>query len=139
MMNIDPDYLREILRTFSDSPTSSITIADLRDAGLMEDRERLFHHLEILNDQQMIVLQSGERGIGLTVSADGRRGWGRIPLRLTAAGHEFLASTADATIWHRVSAEAKKLGGGLTLSLLTSMAKGLAKQALEGTLGIKMD
>jgi len=51
-------------------------------------------------------------------------------LRLTWAGHEFLASARNETIWKKADDQINKAGVSVTVSILQELLKQLLKQSL---------
>ena len=89
-MQIDYDYLKRLLEGFADAPRPTTDIEELKATGLDYDTDIFAFHMEILEDKGFIGQPDGDPGIGLQRDSDGGCHWGAIPLRLTAAGHEFL-------------------------------------------------
>jgi hypothetical protein len=89
-MQIDYDCLKQLLEAFAAAPRPTTDIEELKAAGLDYETDQFLFHMEILDDYRLIAQPDGDPGIGVQRSIDGYVVWGVIPLRLTAAGHEFL-------------------------------------------------
>lgn len=83
---MDQAYFLQLLTAFSEAPNATTDIQKLQQAGFSRDDPKLELHLRLLYEERFIT--SDFEGIGLDTSADGRKEWSVIPLRLTAAGHE---------------------------------------------------
>jgi hypothetical protein len=102
-MQIDYDYLKNLLGAFEATEISIMNIIDLESAGFDIDGETLPFHMHILNDQNFIRREDGEYGFGVERGLDGSMAWTCIPLRMTAQGHEFLAGLRNEKIWKIVT------------------------------------
>lgn len=89
-MQIDYDYLKQLLEAFAGAPGPTTDIHELQERGIPINDPQFLFHMEILQDKGLIGQPDGSRGIGVVRSVDGFVSWGAIPLRLTADGHEFL-------------------------------------------------
>lgn len=89
-MQIDYDYLKQVLEAFAAAPKPTTDIQELKRRGIDYNTDQFLFHMEILQDKGLIEQPDGSAGIGVQRSIDGFTSWGAVPLRLTAAGHEFL-------------------------------------------------
>jgi len=90
-MKPDPEYLKQLLTAFRDAPNPTTDIRELEGAGLsLEDPEFVFHMM-LLQDDCFVESASQAGGIGISSTAP----WSVIPLRLTAAGHQFAEAMED--------------------------------------------
>jgi hypothetical protein len=89
-MQIDYDYLKEILEAFAAAPKPTTDIEELKRRGIDYKTDQFLFHMEILQDKAFIEQPDNGAGIGVQRSIDGYVSWGAVPLRLTATGHEFL-------------------------------------------------
>jgi len=122
------DYVREILLRLEDEcePESS----DLEpESASSDDLAKLHEHLTMLID---------EAGLVSGISAHSMREKHWHDLRLTWQGHEYLDNIRDPEIWRQTKSGAEKLGG-LSLDILSALAKGLIKKKIEEHTGIKID
>jgi len=98
-MYIDQDYLKGLLETCQASGKPTFDIEDLKAAGFDYGDQQFEFHMRILADQNLIELDDGDRGIGLTKGADGFLSWSVLPLRLTASGHDFTEALKNKEVW----------------------------------------
>lgn len=119
-MQIDQDYLREILNSFTESEKSFIWIQALVDKGIDIDDKFLFH-IQILEDQGFVECLDKRSDIGYEITLGGDFRWHSRPLRLTAAGHEFTEAINRPEIWDILKQEFKDA----SLSTLKSAASNL--------------
>ena len=119
-MQIDQDYIKTILNTFIESPRSFIWIGAIEERGIAIDDKFLFH-MQILEDQEFIECLDKMSDLGYEIKIGGQFEWKSRPLRLTAAGHEFVDAINRAEIWDVLQAEFKDA----SLSTLKSAAKSL--------------
>ena len=119
-MQIDQDYLREILNSFTESQKSFIWIQALVDKGIDIDDKFLFH-IQILEDQGFVECLDKRSDIGYEITLGGDFRWHSRPLRLTAAGHEFTEAINRPEIWDILKQEFKDA----SLSTLKSAASNL--------------
>ena len=89
-MQIDNDYLKQLLEAFAAASSPTTDIEELKTRGLDYSTAQFLFHMEILQDKGLIAQADGDPYIGVLRSIDGHVSWGAVPLRLTAAGHEFL-------------------------------------------------
>jgi len=125
-MTIDKDYLRSVLIAFQNAPGPAMDIHQLREVGISHRDDKFLFHLQLLEDMHLIEPLSGRGGLGYTFGAAGDVVWSVIPLRLTAAGHEFAEALQRTPIWEAV----KKHGQELTISSLMTVSKHLMTRLL---------
>lgn len=119
-MQIDQTYLKTILNTFIESTRSFIWVADIMEHGIEMDDKFLFH-MQILEDQQFIECLDKQSDLGYEIHLGGQFKWNSRPLRLTAAGHEFVDAINRKEIWDVLQTEFREA----SLSTLKSAAKTL--------------
>ena len=119
-MQIDQEYLRQILNAFIDSSRSFVWVADIMEKGIEIDDKFLFH-MQILEDQRFIECLDKKSDLGYEIRLGGNFEWQSRPLRLTAAGHEFVEAINRPEIWDVLKAEF----ADASLSTLRSAAKTL--------------
>ena len=119
-MKIDQEYLRQILNSFIESERAFVWVADIAARGIEIDDKFLFH-MQILEDQQFIECLDKKSELGYEISLGGNFEWNSRPLRLTAAGHEFLEAINRPEIWDVLKAEFRDA----SLSTLKSAAQTL--------------
>jgi hypothetical protein len=89
-MQIDYDHLKQLLEAFAAAPKPTTDIEELKHRGIDYQSDAFLFHTEILDDTGFVERADGDRGIGVLRSVDRFISWSAVPLRLTAAGHEFL-------------------------------------------------
>ncbi len=120
-MRPNPDYLKRLLTAFQDATNPTTDIQELGAAGLPFDDPEFEFHLRLLNDQGYVERNDGRPGIGLSGEM-----WSVIPLRLTAAGHEFAEALSD----NKVFAVVKKNLVGASIGTIKEVAVGLLRAEL---------
>ena len=126
-MQIDQDYLREILNTFTQSTRSFIWLEDLTRKGIEIDDKFLFH-IQILEDQQFVECLDKRSDIGYEITLGGNFEWKSRPLRLTATGHEFTEAINRPDIWDVLKQEFKDASLSTLRSAATSLLLAFAKK-----------
>ena len=123
-MQIDYDYLKRLMEAFTEAPRPTTDIVELQKLGLDYETDIFVFHMQILQDQGFIVQPDGDTDIGLQygIGAD-EPSWGAVPLRLTAAGHEFLDGLRSKQAMAVIKSSAK--------SVSISTAKAIFKAVLE--------
>ena len=136
-MKIDHDYLKKLLEACQTSKKPTFDIEDLKASGF-DYHEPIFEfHMAILNDQRFIEQDGGDSGFGLTKGIDGFLSWSVLPLRLTAAGHDFLNTVDNPEVWSKTKAAAKKVGG-VGFDIFLQIAKAEAKRFAVEKLGMPL-
>ena len=128
-MNIDQEYLREILNTFIESTKSFIWIVDISEKGIEIDDKFLFH-IQILEDQHFIECLDKKSEIGYEITLGGNFEWKSRPLRLTALGHEFSEAINRPEIWEILRDEFKDASLTTLKSAATSLLIAFGKKQL---------
>ena len=119
-MQIDQDYLKVVLNTFTESPQSFIWLQALIDKGIEIDDKFLFH-IQILEDQGFVECLDKTSDLGYEITLGGEFRWHSRPLRLTASGHEFTEAINRPEIWDILRQEFQDA----SLSTLKSAASSL--------------
>lgn len=101
-MRPDADYIKRLLTAFQDSPSPVTDIQELEKLGLSYETDEFYFHLRLLHDQGFVESDHGDGGLGVERSLDGHYSWSVIPLRLTAAGHEFAEALNNDTAFAAV-------------------------------------
>lgn len=91
-MRPEPEYTRQLLTAFENSPEPTTSIFELKLHGFDYLSNEFYFHLRLLNDGGFVEREDREPGIGVERSIDGLYSWSDLPLRLTASGHEFAAA-----------------------------------------------
>ena len=128
-MKIDQDYLKLILNVFIDSPRASIWIGDILDRGVELDDKFLFH-MQILEDQRFIECLDKHSDLGYEITLGGEFDWKSRPLRLTAAGHEFVDAINRQEIWEVLQSEFRDASLATLKSAATSLLLAFAKKQI---------
>lgn len=91
------------------------------------NRDQVAYHLAI------IVKQGLAEGPSPMYSSSGQSStipMAVVALRLTPAGHDFIASIRDDSIWAKVKEKSVAVSGGLTLRVIKELAVAIAKTHL---------
>lgn len=134
-MKIDHDYVKSLLEACQASETPTFDIFYLETANYDCNDAKFEFHLAILNDQEFVVLESGDKGFGLVKGIDGYSSWAALPLRLTASGHDFIDTIKNPEVWDRTKSAAKR-AGGVGLNFLIQIAKIESQKYIEKVLAI---
>ena len=119
-MQIDQDYIKTVLNTFIDSERSFIWVAAITEQGFEMDDKFLFH-MQVLEDQEFIECLDKQSDLGYEITLGGEFRWHSRPLRLTAAGHEFVDAINRDDIWEVLQNDFRDA----SLSTLKSAARDL--------------
>ena len=104
-MKIDQEYLKRILEIAQSSLKPTFTIVDFEHAGVPYNTDLFEFHMQILNEQRLIVQDDGDYGFGMIKSIDGFRSWSVLPLRLSADGHEFIEALENVDVWTTIKTD----------------------------------
>ena len=72
-MKIDQDYLKRLLEIAQGSPRPTFTIEDFDEAGVPHDTDAFEFHMQILNEQRLIIQHSGRRRLRVRHGQEHRR------------------------------------------------------------------
>jgi hypothetical protein len=106
-MKIDHEYLKRLLHAFAEAPGPTTDINELEERGVPYDDPQFIFHMAILEDKGLVEQEDHDSGFGMRRGADGDVSWAAVPLRLTAAGHEFLEGLEDERTWPIVKRDFK--------------------------------
>lgn len=134
-MQIDYDYLKQLLEAFAAAPRPTTDIEELKNRGIEYDSDQFLFHMEILQDKGLIEQPDGDPGIGVSRSADGFVSWAAIPLRMTAAGHEFLDGMRNEKAMAVVKRDFKHAGIETVKTVFRAVCEESAKLAVRAMLG----
>lgn len=130
-MKRDMDLAREILLTIENSENTRCN--KHRESPLYKKLfyrytvTKIDHHLDILADSSLIVLNEG----GREETYPGSDMWVQtINGRLTWQGHEFLDAARDQNRWNQAKRTISEKGGSLTFDVLKAVLSQLARQAV---------
>lgn len=133
-MRIDQDYLKVMLNTFVESPRSFVWVGDMLKGQVVMDDKFLFH-IQILEDQGFIECLDKKSELGYQVTLGGEYEWQSRPLRLTAAGHEFVEAINRSEIWEILKGEFRDASLTTLRSAATTLLKAVAERQLKKYLG----
>lgn len=116
-MKRDMDLIRSILLSIEANDKVDV---DFGDEG------RLAQHIILMNEDELV------RGI---IAQEVKRGKPRVVqtmsyVRLTSRGHDLLDAIRDDEVWKKTQQDVAKVGGGVTLAILTALATEYLKQKL---------
>ena len=136
-MQIDYDYLRRLMEAFAEAPRPTTDIEELQKVGLDYETDIFVFHMQILQDHNFIAQPDGDRDIGLRFGiGDDDPSWGAVPLRLTAAGHEFLDGLRSKEAMAVIKANAKSVSISTAKTIIKAVLEESVKVAAKGYLGI---
>ncbi|WP_025121312.1 MULTISPECIES: DUF2513 domain-containing protein [unclassified Serratia (in: enterobacteria)] len=129
-MKIEQDYLKGLLEAFEASEEPQTDINKLLDVGYDHQSKEFIFHVRLLEDRGLIGRSDGEPGIGYYgVSTDDGEDEGffdAVPLRLTAAGHDFLEAIRNQEVWATLKSGFKDA----SIGTLVTVSKELFNRAL---------
>lgn len=116
-MKRDMDLVRDLFLKIEEAPepTSSHALSSGHDD---EEARRITDHLRLLHDAGFITCIASN-------PISGR--WSCQHIKLTWAGHDFLATVRDPEVWKETKSRAAQIGG-YTLDIIKELAKGYLKQ-----------
>ena len=134
-MKRDMDLIRDLLLQIEDgrrsfdllTPEIAEVLGESSEGKLpREQAELLEYHLDLLDNAGLITIKAKLSGAAWQIG------------QITWAGHDFLDTIRDPSIWRETKAGAKK-AGGFSLDLLKALAKGLVKKKIEQHTGVELD
>lgn len=134
-MRIDQEYLKGVLEAFEASHTPTTDIQELEQAGFSYQEDKFIFHLSILADQHFVEREQGD-GLGYRRGVDGYISWAVVPLRLTAAGHEFLEALRNSEVWDTIKSEFKDASIGTLWRVSKELLEGYTKKKVTSLLGV---
>ncbi len=90
-MTIDHEYANGLLGAFQKAEREFTNIEELKLNGYSNEDDRFILHLNYLHEQGLIKGYNGKSPLGYRIGADDKVTWAVVPLRLTAAGHDYIA------------------------------------------------
>jgi hypothetical protein len=133
-LQIDYEYLKGLLEAFEKAESPYTDINELKNNGFSSEEDIFPFHMAILYDKQFIESRSPEYAFGYQSTDIGPR-WSVLDLRLTAPGHEFIASLNDPDVWTEICKNFKKSGIDTVKSVAIDLAKGYAKKKVKALIG----
>lgn len=120
-MKRDADLCRQILLELEANPEAiGAGWINLDIEG--RDTEEVSYHVQLLHEAGLIV----------AIDASDIDGLDWRPVRLTAAGHDFLDAARKDTLWQQAKKTAMEQTGGLSLDVLKAVLSKLAMDAVFG-------
>lgn len=124
-MRIDTEYLKTVLDVFLDATTPTVDLKDFPMLDLSGETNDAVHnfvfHFELLADQQFIEPAIKTNGIGIRRTSHDYT-WSVIPLRLTAAGHDFASALAKPGVIDEIKNTFKESGPSETVKAVFGLA-----------------
>ena len=112
-MRRDPQLIRMLMLDL-ELATSTVTNSNIKIDGYTDDEIK--YHLNQIIDAGFAVGNVIHGQMGAVVPAV------VVVSRLTSAGHDFIDSTREDTVWNAVTTKVTETGGGFTLDLLRQLA-----------------
>lgn len=134
-MKIDQDYLKTLLLACQASEKPTFDIEDLNAFGIDYEAPQFEFHMKILTDQNLIERDDQDLGFGLIKSLDGFSSWAVMPLRLTAAGHQFVEALSNKEVWASIKSGFKDASLTTLKSVSLKLLEGYAKKKIDDLLG----
>jgi hypothetical protein len=136
-MQIDYNYLRQLMEAFVEAPRPTTDIEELKKAGFDYETDIFVFHMQILQDQSFIAQPDGDTDIGLRFGiGDDDPSWGAVPLRLTASGHEFLDGLRSKEAMAVIKGNAKSVSISTAKMIIKAVLEESVKAAAKRYLGI---
>jgi len=130
----DAEYLKNLLTAFRNSPTPTTDIMNLKEAGIDYENPNFEFHMHLLLDDGYIESSAGLNDFGLSRGVDGYLSWSVIPLRLTAAGHEFAEGLENPKAFETV----RKDFVGASLGTIKDVVVGVIKAEISKHTGLHL-
>jgi hypothetical protein len=119
----DAEYLKRLLSAFRNAPKPTTDIEELKEAGIDYEEPVFEFHMCLLVDGRYIESTLGPGDFGMSRGVDGYVSWSVIPLRLTAAGHEFAEGLENTRAFETV----RKDFVGASISTIRDVVVGVIK------------
>jgi hypothetical protein len=137
-MKPDAEYLKRLLEAFEVAPRPYTDILQIKAAGLDYEADEFEFHMGLLDDRGFIEQEGHRHGFGLEHSADGSFAqWSVLPLRLTAAGHEFAEALRNKEVWATIKRDFKDASIDTLWQVSKKLLEGYTKKKLESVFGIE--
>jgi hypothetical protein len=130
----DAEYLKNLLSAFRNAPDPTTDITELKEASIDYDEPAFEFHMHLLLDDGYIESDLGPRDFGLSRGVDGYISWSVIPLRLTAAGHEFAEGLENPKAFETV----KRDFVGASLATIKEVVVGVIKAEISKHTGLHL-
>jgi hypothetical protein len=130
-MNIDHDYLKNLLEAFAAAPQPIVNINGLKESGL-DYKDKLFvFHVNILDDKDFVKRDDGKTGFGLVRGVTGDECWSVVPLRLTSKGHDFLETIRNKEVWSIIKRDFKEASISTLVDVSKKLFEGFISRKIE--------
>lgn len=120
-MKIDIQYIKNFLEVVlgNDHPDFDINHPQIKSLWVNDDDKLnvLVFHMEILADQGLVESSTGSVGIGFRRMSQGQFAVSVMPLRLTAAGHQFASDLSKPGVLEQLTTTFKDLGPAETVKV----------------------
>jgi len=133
-LKIDQDYLKTLLLACQASEKPTFDIEDLQASGIDYESPQFEFHMKILADQNLVERDDEGPGFGLIKSLDGFSSWAAMPLRLTAAGHQFVEALSNKEVWASIKSGFKDASLTTLKSVSLKLLDGYAKKKIDDLL-----
>lgn len=122
-MKIDWDLVRSILLTVEEASGEFVSMQYLNDK-LTAEKSVVKWHVELLDGEYLTVVRKPMSTIYLSGTSLNRKAdteANRIQISLTLAGHQFIKSISDDSIWSEVKTVARSKSVELTFDLIAQI------------------
>lgn len=133
-MKPDAEYLKNLLTAFRNAHNPTTDITELKEKGIDHEEPAFEFHMQLLLDDGYIESSLGPNDFGLSRGVDGYRSWSVIPLRLTAAGHEFAEGLENPKAFETV----RKDFVGASLGTIKEVVVGIIKAEISKHTGLHL-
>ena len=120
-MRIDHDYLRSLLTAFQAAEGPTTDIDELDGHGINRSDDRFLFHLQLMEDESLVVGTSGDGELGYQFYGGGGIVWSVVPIRLTAWGHHFADAMLHDTVWKRIKTDFRTVSIRTLVSTATTL------------------
>ena len=140
-MRVDISYIKDILDRVLDQNKADFNLNLIKEFwpdGDDEKREKLVFHMEIMQDQGLIERSIEGEGIGFRKSFCGSNytyDISLVPLRLTAAGHDFAAALNKPGVIDSLMNTFKDAGPGETVKAVFKISGNILDNQLKKLTG----
>ena len=136
-MKIDIEYIKSLLDIIleHDQPDFRIDHNKIKPLWLNDEKlNTLVFHMEILEDQNLIESSTSLQGIGFKRMGNGSFTVSIIPLRLSAAGHQFASDLSKPGVLEQLTTSFKDLGPSEVVKVVFALGKKAVEKKLSSLL-----
>ncbi|EQA1622547.1 DUF2513 domain-containing protein [Enterobacter asburiae] len=134
-MKVDHDYLKGLLLAFEASDHPHTDIVELQKMGIDYDTDIFVFHMRLLSDRGLLMRCDGMDGFGTVDTLDGNVHWAVLPLRLTAAGHDFLDALRNKEVWSTLKTGFKDASMGTLMTVSRELLQRALSKQLDKYIG----